>query len=137
MSVSCFVFGYGRRWSEIKKCPQSSNSKRDANFPLSLFLTICSCSAFFHIPPLFNPASVPYLQRWPGLALTREGGVLWERLSEWCFIGEENPLCPIERKTPELSSWIKPPRTKPKTRSVQSVSRKQCTMLPWHRNAGL
>lgn len=31
---------------------------------------------------------------------------------EYCFIGRENPLCPMERKTRELSCWLEPPQTK-------------------------
>lgn len=36
VSVSRCVFGYGRRWSEIKNSPWSPRSKRDASFPPSL-----------------------------------------------------------------------------------------------------
>lgn len=43
----------------------------------------------------------------------------------------------MERKTPELSCWLKPLRTKPKTHSFQSFVSWQFTVLPWHRHAGL
>lgn len=43
----------------------------------------------------------------------------------------------MERKTLELSCWLKPPRTKPKTHSFQSFVSWQFTVHPWHRHAGL
>lgn len=62
ISVSCCVFGYGRRWSEIKNSPQSSKSKRDASFPLSLpfsyhLLLLSVVSHRSSLPPSICPIS--------------------------------------------------------------------------------
>lgn len=101
--------------------------KRRWSLPLSPCVSNHLLSVLSHSTS-FIPPSVCYLQRRP--SLTARG----VRYGKDSFIGEENALHSMERKTPELSSWLRLPKIKPR---IQSFLSWKFALLAWHKHADL